>query len=179
MESATETPRHEAPRVRRAARSAGRTAERDRARVGSIITRLVHDAYRPRAGPAAQAHASNPIGVYTALVSDLRPDRDFLRGSVTPWPNAGCFSGRSARGGRLRLPVDRSGVDGLARSRDHLEVQIVAVDLVEHEALILIEARLRHCRPMEVTGAKLSRRARDEVVDPLLRLQALVDVIVP
>jgi len=27
----------------------------------------VHDAYRPRAGPAPQAHASNPIGVYTAL----------------------------------------------------------------------------------------------------------------
>src|SRR2546425_6155128 len=66
MESATETRRHEAPRVRRAAQSAGHTAERGRARVDPIITRLVHDACRPRAGPAPQAHASNPIGVYTA-----------------------------------------------------------------------------------------------------------------
>src|SRR5439155_17962649 len=71
-ESATEARRHGAPRVRRAARSAGHTAERGRARVGPIITRLVHDACRPRAGPAAQAHASNPIGVYSARAFGFR-----------------------------------------------------------------------------------------------------------
>src|SRR5439155_10075620 len=94
-ESATEARRHGAPRVRRAARSAGHTAERGRARVGPIITRLVHDACRPRAGPAAQAHASNPIGAYTARGFDCRFLAFFLCGAVPPWPNSSVFSASS------------------------------------------------------------------------------------
>ena len=95
IESATETRRHGAPRIRRAARSAGDTAERGRARVGPIITRLVHDACRPRAGPATQAHASNPIGVYTARFSDetLREFSPWLGDSVAHFSVS-----RSARG---------------------------------------------------------------------------------
>src|SRR3989454_8917061 len=68
--------RNGAPRVRRAARSAV-TQRKTLAREShQIHTRLAHERFPLRAGPASPAHASNPIGVSS-------PFR--LRFSVSPF----------------------------------------------------------------------------------------------
>src|SRR5215467_12092142 len=75
--------------------------------------------------------------------------------------------------------MDRSGIDGQPGPRNRLEEQISPGDLDQHEALILIEAGGLELGPHDVAAAQLAARALDEVVDPLLRVQALVEMLVP
>src|SRR5205085_5503000 len=77
-----------------------------------------------------------------------------------------------------RLPANHSGVDARAGSRHRLEEQLVAVDFDEHERLVPIEVGGSHRGRPHVARAELAARPGDEVGDPLLRLEALVDVVV-
>src|SRR5262249_2201877 len=91
----------------------------------------------------------------------------------------GSVSPRIARAASwARLPVNRSAIHSLAGPRDHLKVQIVAGNFVEHETLILVEAGRRVRRTPKIALAKLSAGARHEVRDAFLRFQTLVYVIV-
>src|SRR5437763_16579522 len=111
--------------------------------------------------------------------------------SCTPryWPTRWRRRRRSGRPGTARrriaaavslwLPMDGSAIDRAAVARDHLKMQIVFHDFVEHEALVLVETGGGVRRPAEVAFAELPASASHEVRDPLLRLDALVDVVVP
>ena len=79
---------------------------------------------------------------------------------------------------RSLFPVNRSLVNGLAGTRDHLEMKFVSRDLVQHEALVLVEAGGHLRRRLDVALAKLSACTGDEVEDSFLRLQAFVDMVV-
>jgi hypothetical protein len=63
--------------------------------------------------------------------------------------------------------------------RNDLEVQRVLRDPDQHEVIARIEAFCRELAALDVTVAKLRRAAGDEVVNPLLRLDALVEMLVP
>ena len=75
--------------------------------------------------------------------------------------------------------MDHAGVDGAAGPRDHREEHVVVKHLNQHEALILVEVGRRVLVGAHVALSQLAGRARDEVVDTFLRLDSLVDVIVP
>src|SRR6266566_3494397 len=72
----------------------------------------------------------------------------------------------------------RPGIDRRAGARDGLERELVAVDLHQHEALILIECLRGHGGASGVSLSQLSPCSLDEVVDPLLRCKTFVNVVV-
>ena len=74
--------------------------------------------------------------------------------------------------------MNHARIDGLAGPGDGLEEKIVASNLIEHEAAILIEPCRRVDRPLQIALAKLARGSGHEIVDALLRVEALVNVIV-
>src|SRR5215207_427409 len=97
---------------------------------------------------------------------------------------ATCVGAPSVRAGGRRCLLaevgDDAGVHGLAGAGDDLEVHLVLDDLEEHEGEVFVERLLRQGRArLHVALAELPARARDEVVDALLRLDALVEVLVP
>src|SRR5215471_10422970 len=71
--------------------------------------------------------------------------------------------------------MDHAGIHGLAGARAGLEIQVVAGDLDQRERLILIEVRRGHVGRMRIAAPQLSARSIDEVGDPFLRLEPLVD----
>src|SRR5215471_1726667 len=75
--------------------------------------------------------------------------------------------------------MNRSGVDDQPGPRNRVEQQVSPGDLDQHEALILIETRGLELGPHDVAAAQLAACALDEVVDPLLWIQAFVEVLVP
>src|SRR5713226_1445484 len=75
-------------------------------------------------------------------------------------------------------PLDQPGINGIPGARNRLEVQVSAGDLDQHEREVGVKSLQRHAGLCQVAVAQLARRAFGEVVDPFLRLDALVDVIV-
>src|SRR5215213_7806343 len=81
--------------------------------------------------------------------------------------------------GLLALVDDDARVYGLARAGDDLEVHLVAGDFEDHERHVLVERLRGQGRVVvHVAVAQLAARARDEIVDAFLRLDALVEVLV-
>ena len=82
-------------------------------------------------------------------------------------------------GGALAAREDTR-VDGLARARDGVKVHLVADDFSGHERQVGIESLRRKARPsVDVARPQLASGPDDKVRDPLLRLNALVEVVVP
>ena len=63
-----------------------------------------------------------------------------------------------ARASRLPFPMDHALIDRLSGPRDDLEEEVVAGDLVEHEAAVLVEAGGGEGRAFEIAPPQLARR---------------------
>ena len=71
-------------------------------------------------------------------------------------------------------------VDDRAALGDGVEGQVVAVDLHQHEGLLgVVPGRGQRRSLAQVAVAQLTRRALHEILDPVLRLDPLVGVVVP
>src|SRR6185503_13680672 len=122
---------------------------------------------------AAGRGTASPGGARRALRAAAGGDAAARRDARRP-------RGFSLRGPRLAvLAADRAGVDGRPRARDRLEEELVASHFDQHEGVVLVEIGGRQARGVRVAPPQLAARAGDEVGDALLRLDALVDVVVP
>jgi hypothetical protein len=74
---------------------------------------------------------------------------------------------------------DDSGVDGLTRTADGLKVQLVAGQLHQDEVTVLVVARGHDVRrPPNVSLAQRAAPTRNEIRDPALWDEALVEMLV-
>src|SRR5262245_42504308 len=80
---------------------------------------------------------------------------------------------------RVAEALQRARIDNPSLVRDRLEVQRILHELDQHEVVAGVEAFGSEVGPPHVPFAQLRGAARDEVVDALLRLDALVEVLVP
>src|SRR4051812_49313587 len=112
-----------------------------------------------------------------------------LRASLTLFSDRLAGSGPARLDDRLRRRVRRglnladamhgARIDRPAAVVERLERQVVADDLDEHERVAGVEPLVLERRRRDVPLAQLRRAAGDEVGDPLLRLDALVEVLMP
>src|SRR5712692_6461747 len=63
--------------------------------------------------------------------------------------------------------------------RDSLKIELVAGDFDQHERPVSVEAFDSVRRWLEVMKTQFPGVSQDEVVDPIMRLDSLVDMIVP
>ena len=84
---------------------------------------------------------------------------------------------RRARG--LSLAYEHTVIDGFTPARYRLEVELITANLDEHETTISIESGCHVPGHLKVMAAQSSRVSQYEVIDPVLRLQALIQVFVP
>src|SRR3982751_5591996 len=74
--------------------------------------------------------------------------------------------------------LDLAGIHSFPKARNRLKVQIVVVDLKNHERSIGIETFCGVGGRSQVMRAQLSAAARNKVVDPIMRLHPFVDMLV-
>ena len=86
---------------------------------------------------------------------------------------------RGARRGWLRLTIEYTCIDGLPGTRNHLKIQLVAVDFDQHEASIAIEPFLHLVRRLQVLAHEFGGVSQNKVIDVVLRLNSLVNMFVP
>ena len=65
----------------------------------------------------------------------------------------------------------------MARARDGLEIHLATSEFHQHEGVVRIISFGGNCALIQITGTQFSRSAFREVVNPVLRFDALVDVI--
>src|SRR5438093_8715466 len=71
-----------------------------------------------------------------------------------------------------RGAVQNSGIDRGASAADGLEVEVVPVNLHEHEAAILIESLVEKLVLIDIPFPELSAGAGNEILNPLLGFDA-------
>ena len=79
----------------------------------------------------------------------------------------------------MQIHRQHTGVDGRPCASDHLESHRVFIQLRKHERVVGVESRCFQRRVMDIAPGELRGAALDEVLDPLLWRDALIEVLVP
>jgi len=74
--------------------------------------------------------------------------------------------------------MDHTGVHGLARAGNRLEVEVLACDFDQHKRPVGVKGLVCDCRVIQIVLPQLSGSAFHEIVNPMLWMDPLVNVFV-
>ena len=126
---------------------------------------------------AAQPPHGDEAGVgLGSRLQDARARRS-AKGRRVPTRSARLRPRACARGVSPVL-IQRSGIDRPAGAGDRLEVQLVAVDLDQHEVIVAVVTPRDIGRRCAIARSQRAGSAADEVLNAALQLGSLIDVLV-